>query len=185
MPESNEKPVFGYPPERRVVPKTNVKGQRKIGLERQLPPATPIEPSKDVVKRRRHLQALKFEKQKTEWDEFILNRGTRDEIRMKGRYYEIAKDLPMDSLGIFNTPPRGGQAVRLDSLRGGETVFVVKDSEKAVDRFKKGWAEIVVLDIGQAGEPPKVRLFNDGIRDGIMLCRALFQGIIDRQVIKQ
>jgi hypothetical protein len=161
--------------------KAPIKGQRRLGLERQLPPAIPRK-LPDAVARRRRLAAVRHqESERTDWEEFVFNEGTREEVKRLGRYYELAENVT--PLGLFDIPPRTGRAKQLDTLRGGDVVFVIKDSEKSDNPRRRGWADVVVMEKAQEGKKPKTRKFNDGnIRR--IVCSALYQGIIDRQVLK-
>jgi len=174
--------VFGHPPERRGGghPKLPVKGQRRA-LEKLLPPPIPKKPPEKVVRRKRVAAARRQEAERTDWEEFIFNEGTRDEFRMLGRYYELAEDVT--PLGLFDAPPGIGDAKKLGSIKRGDSVFVIKDSEESSDPRRRGWAEIVVLQKGQEGEKPKIRKFDDGALRRITV-NAWHKGIIDRQVLK-
>jgi hypothetical protein len=171
---SGETPRFGRT-------RAPIKGQRRSGLERQLPPAIPKKLPEAVARRRRLVAVKRQESERTDWEEFVFNEGTRDEVRRLGRHYELAEDAT--SLGLFDIPPRTGRATRLGSVNGGDIVFVIKDSEKSNNSRRRGWAEVVILEKTQEGEKPIIRKFNDGnIRR--VVCSALYQGIIDRQVLK-
>jgi len=108
------------------------------------------------------------------WQELVLNEGTRDEIRMQGRYYTIASDRRR-ALEVWNSPPGTRDAILLDRIRG-YNVFVRKDSELASDPLRKGWAEIIVLEITPPGERQKIKRFSDGLKD-VVICRARFNDI--------
>jgi hypothetical protein len=183
--DTKEIPIFGQPIEReRGRGRSPVKGQRKMGLERQLPPPGPEILPLSLARRRILIEARRMEAKKTGWEELVLNEGTRDEIRMSGRYYELDKGVV--PLGLFNIPPRTGRATRVGSLVGRDNVFVIKDSEKSDEPRRKGWAGVIVLAEAppQGGQEPRVRKFNDGKIDGLVVCTALYQGIIERQVLK-
>lgn len=178
----DNKPAFGEvlkKPKVRVQ-KAPIKGQASLGLDQQLPPATLPEPTKEATLKRKIKERRRFEKEKKDWDNFVFNEGTRDEFRRQGRYYII--DQGVDPLGLFNIPPRTGSATQLGHLTSGEVVFMFKDSEKADERFRKGWAEAIVLEPSTAGEKPKIKTFNDGFVDRTT-CRVWHQGVIDRQVV--
>jgi hypothetical protein len=108
------------------------------------------------------------------WQELVLNKGTRDEIRMQGRYYTIASDR-RQALEVWDSPPETRGAVLLDRIRG-YNVFVIKDSELASDPLRRGWAEIIVLEITPPGERQKIKRFFDGTKD-VTICRARFNDI--------
>jgi hypothetical protein len=114
------------------------------------------------------------EVEKRKWDTLILNQGTRDEIKMQGRYYTIASDR-LKKLDIWTSPPETRDAKRLGSIKG-YRVFVLRDSENSEDPLRKGWAEVVVLEITPKGEKPKIKKFTYGERD-FVLCRAWISDI--------
>jgi hypothetical protein len=154
--------------------------QNTLGLEGQLPPPIEKTPPQVIIRRRILAQARGIEKKRTDWEDIVFNQGTRDEFVKQARRYEISDNI--EPLGIFNIPPRTGRATRVGSITGGETVLVIKDSEKSDDRRRKGWSEIIILEKASKNGERKARKFNDGVLDRTIVT-ASYQGIIDRQVI--
>lgn len=135
---------------------------------------------KEIKSRAQIPLRLEFEKPTVpqaprEWETLVLNEGTDHEIPLKGLHY----DIPEDSTPLFawSLPPRTGRGQRLGAINGAR-VFVVKDSEKSSDRFRRGWAQVVVLN-PQDQEGPKIKKFNDGIKD-ITVCSVSYNGIMSR-----
>lgn len=161
-------------------PEFRIPHQKTLGFEKQLPRPIDPEPTKEVIRKRSISQRRRFEKGRSDWEELIFNKGTKDEYRRLGRYYEI--DQGTDPLGVFDIPPRTGRANRLGSLLSGDKIFVFKDSEKADDSRRKGWAEVVVFRRANSTEEPNMQVFNDGFINR-WIVRVNYQGIIDRQVL--
>jgi hypothetical protein len=135
-------------------------------LDSSLTTISEIEAKTPVVGRR--------DSRKRGWDTLTFNKGTRDEIPMRGRYYTITsyRKKPLD---IWSSPPETRDAVLLANVIG-VRAFVLKDSEASSDPLKRGWAEVIILEITPEGEKPKIKKFSDGRRD-FVVCRARFSDI--------
>jgi hypothetical protein len=173
MTDTPEKPVFGNPPSRRTSkPVTRAIGQRALRIE---VPVVNLDNPEPVLGRRRALVKAR-ELAKEPWETLLLERTTGD-IPIQGRHHEISADAT--PLRLWNYPPRMGGAKKVGLLRPGNSIFVIKDSEKADDRLRRGWAELVVLEQTAPGEKPRAKTFNDGFKD-VVVCRASYQGILSR-----
>lgn len=184
MPEPDKKPLFGHPLERRGGGKTSsvpVVGQRRALSEDQLPPALPKKLSKEAAVTQQRSKARRYEGGRTDWQNLTLANG----VEIEGRYYQLTSEVELGSLGLFDLPPRVGDASRFYDLKGGDWVFIRKGSWKSANPRRSGLAEVFVLiEPWQQGQNPGIRTFDDhGFKRHYGY--ADHQGIIDRQVVPQ
>ena len=149
--------------------------------EGQLPPPIPRKLSKEATKEQQRANAREYEKTRTDWQTLVLPSG----VGIQGRFYQLTTEVDLGVLGLFPTPPRIEVVDRYFDLKGGDWVFVKKDSWESANPLRRGYGETYVLsEPWQEGQTPKIRTFDDhgfirpyGYAD--------HQGIIERQVIPQ